>query len=341
MLDGMRTTLDRLPATFDRFVRETEFMADGSTDAMVDRLQALDAAERDDDAWQLDLSAHGIDKPLVFLRGDGTSLYTTRDLAHHAWKLANYDRAVTVLGEDHELQARQVQATLDLLGHDADRVDTVHYSWVTLPEGGMSTREGTGIDLDDLLDEAIDRARAEVEDRLDDRRRDDDLDAADVDRIAEQVGIGAVRFAIVATQASKGITFEWERALDFEAQSAPYVQYVHARCCGILDEAARAGHAVPDDVDPDALRTDAARDLVERIARFPHVVDEAADDRAPHRVATYVRELAEDFNGFYRFCPVLDAAPATRDARLATVAATRHTVANALDVLGIEAPESM
>jgi arginyl-tRNA synthetase len=343
MLDGMRATLDRLPARFDRFVRETGFMRDGSTDDVVERLKSLDAAERDGTAWQLDLD--GIDKPLVFLRGDGTSLYTTRDLAHHEWKLDNYDRAVTVLGEDHELQARQVRATLDRLGHDPDRVETVHYSWVTLPEGGMSTRAGTGIDLDDLLDEAIDRARSEVDDRLDDRRRDDDLDADDVDRIAEGVGVGAVRFAIVATQASKGITFEWERALDFEAQSAPYVQYVHARCCGILAEAAAAGHEPPETVAPETvaagLETAAARDLVETVARFQAVIDDAAADRAPHRVATYVRGLAESFNRFYRSCPVLDASGPTRAARLACVAATRHTVANALDVLGIDALESM
>ncbi|WP_136688767.1 arginine--tRNA ligase [Halorhabdus amylolytica] len=339
VLGGMCGTLGRLPAEFDEFVKETRFMRDGSTDDVVDRLKDLDAAVFEDDAWQLDLP--DFEKNLVFLRSDGTSLYTTRDLAHHEWKFDNFDRAVTVLGEDHKLQADQLSATLDLLGHDTDRLQQVFYSWVNLPEGGMSTREGTGVDLDDLLDEAIDRARDEVENRLEDRQRSDDLDSDDVERIAHQVGIGAVRYDVVAKQPTKGITFEWERALDFEAQSAPYVQYVHARCCGIIEEGRGAGQEVPDAVDADALTTAAERDLLREIARFPAVIEQAADELRPHVVATYTRDLAEAFNVFYRECPVLDADGETRPARLALVAAARTTIANSLDVLGVAAPESM
>jgi len=337
VLGGMSATLERLPAEFDEFVKETRFMRDGSTDDLVVRLKELDEAVYDEDAWQLDLL--DFEKNLVFLRSDGTSLYTTRDLAHHEWKFDNYDRAVTVLGEDHKLQADQLGATLDLLGHDTDQLDQVFYSWVNLPEGGMSTREGTGVDLDDLLDEAIDRARGEVEDRLDDRSRDDDLDAEDVERIAHQVGIGAVRYDIVSKQPTKGITFEWDRALDFEAQSAPYVQYVHARCCGILGESETEPTA--DDLDVTLLDTDAERDLLRVIARFPAVIEQAADEHRPHVVATYTRAIAEQFNTFYRECPVLDAEADVRRARLALVAAARHAVANALDAIGVEAPDSM
>ncbi len=108
--------------------------------------------------------------------------------------------------------------------------------------------------------------------RLDDRTR-GDLDEDDIDRIARQVGIGAVRYDIVSKQPTKGITFEWERALDFEAQSAPYVQYVHARCCGILNEASAAGIEAA----RDALSTGGAR-LAPRTARFPAVIEAAADD---------------------------------------------------------------
>ncbi|WP_324759792.1 arginine--tRNA ligase [Haloarcula montana] len=334
VLGGMQTTLERLPAEFDEFVKETRFMRDGSTDALVDRLQELDCAVYEDDAWQLDLP--DFEKNLVFLRSDGTSLYTTRDLAHHEWKFENYDRAVTVLGEDHKLQADQLSAALELLGNDTDQLRQVFYSWVNLPEGGMSTREGTGIDLDDLLDEAIGRAREEVEDRLDDRSR-GDLDEDDIERIAHQVGVGAVRYDIVSKQPTKGITFEWDRALDFEAQSAPYVQYVHARCCGILDETEDR----PTEPDFDALTEPEERDLLRVVARFPRVIEEAAEDLQPHSVATYTRDIAETFNAFYRECPVLDADPETRRARLALVVAARNTVANALDAVGVEAPTSM
>ena len=341
VIAGMRECLERLPAGFDEFVKETRFMHDGPTDDLVARLEDLDEAVYEEGAWQLDLP--DIDKNFVFLRSDGTSLYATRDLAHHEWKFDNYDRAVTVLGEDHGLQARQLRATLDLLGNDTDQLDQVFYSWVNLPGGeGMSTREGTGIDLDDLLDEAIDRARAEVEDRLDDRIRDDDPDEADVERIARQVGVGAVRYDIVAKQPTKAITFEWERALDFEAQSAPYVQYVHARTCGILDEARADGLEPAAKVDPAHLSTPEERDLLRTVARFPAEVENAAEELQPHGMATYTREFAERFNAFYRECPVLTAEdePARR-ARLALVVAARNTVANALSLLGVEAPESM
>ncbi len=135
VLSGMRVTLDRLPAEFDEFVKETRFMFDGSTDDVVSRLKENEHAVYEEDAWQLDLSEFGFEKNLVFLRSDGTSLYTTRDLAHHEWKLDNYDRAVTVIGEDHKLQADQLAQALELLGNDTEDLTAFHYSWVNLPEG--------------------------------------------------------------------------------------------------------------------------------------------------------------------------------------------------------------
>ncbi len=339
VLEGMRESLARLPARFDEFVKETRFLRDGSTQALVERLQELDASVYEEEAWQLDLRDYDIEKRLVYLRSDGTTLYPTRDLAHHEWKLEHFDRAVTVLGEDHKLQAAQVRAALDLLGNDVDRLAAIHYGWVNLPGGGgMSTREGTGIDLDDLLDEAIERARAEVHDRLETRIRDDVLGEDDIERIARQVGIGAVRYDIVSKQPTKAITFDWDRALDFEAQSAPYLQYAHARCCGIESE---TDERPPEAPDATLLDAPEERELLETIASFPATVETAADELAPHRMATYCRDLADAFNGFYRACPVLDAEADRRAARLALVVGTRHTLANSLDMLGIEAPRSM
>ncbi|MFB6110679.1 MAG: arginine--tRNA ligase [Halodesulfurarchaeum sp.] len=338
VLSGMQRCLARLPAEFEQFVKETRFMRDGSTREVAERLRESGLAYEDEGAWHLDLSDRGFEKDLVFMRSDGTSLYTTRDLAHHEWKFEHYDRAVTVLGEDHKLQARQLQAALDVLGNDPDRLSDVIYSYVNLPTGKMSTRAGTGIDLDDLLDEAIDRAREAVETRLGDRIRDDDLGEADVERIAEQVGIGAVRYDIVSKQPSKPITFKWEDALDFEGQSAPYVQYAHARTCGIVAAA---------DLDPaleaDRLDSDPERALLEAIAAFPARIEESARDLEPHVIATYARELADAVNVFYRECQVLgeDVPTDQSAARLALVVAARNTLANALSALGIAAPESM
>ena len=338
VLGGMRECLERLPAEFDEFVKETRFMRDGSTADVADRLKETPYAIYEEDAWQLDLTDWDIDKRFVFLRSDGTSLYTTRDLAHHEWKFEHYDAAVTVLGEGHALQAQQLRAALEILGNDTTHLDQVLYGWVNLPGGeGMSTRKGTGVMLDDLLDEAIERAKAEVEARMDDRVRAGDLTEDTIDRIAHQVGIGAVRYDIVAKQPTKAITFEWDHALDFEAQSAPYVQYVHARCCGILDRV--EGPAEP----PGDGEFDhpSERELCGVIAAFPHVIEQAAQDRAPHRIASYLQELADTFNAFYRDCPVLDADGETRARRVALVEASRAAVADGLDLLGVDAPDVM
>jgi arginyl-tRNA synthetase len=336
----MQETLGRLPAEFDEFVKETEFLRDGSTHEVVDRLKDSKHAYQEEGAWQLDLEDWDIEQSFVFLRSDDTTLYTTRDLAHHEWKFETFDRAVTVLGEDQELHANKLTAALDILGNDTDRLQELFYAWVNLPGGeSMSTRQGTGVDMDDLLDEAVSRAEDAVRSRMGDRVRGDGLDDDDVDRIAEQVGIGAVRYDIVSKQPTKAITFDWDDALDFEGQSAPFVQYAHARACGIRDGA--------DDVEPelnaDILEDDAERVLLASIARFPVVVEAAAEDLEPHQVATYAREFANDFNAFYRECPVLtdDVAPERQAARLALVDAARQTLANALDVLGIDAPDSM
>src|SRR5699024_5535466 len=164
VLSGMRISLNRLPVDFDEFVKETRFIRNGATDDIIARLEDTEYAVYEDDAWQLDLP--DFEKKLVFVRSDGTSLYTTRDLAHHEWKFDTFDRAVTVLGEGHKLQAGQLRSALSLLGNDTEQLESVLYSWVNLPEGGMRTRKGTGVDLHDLLDDSIRRAREEDDSRL-------------------------------------------------------------------------------------------------------------------------------------------------------------------------------
>ncbi|MDY7082923.1 MAG: arginine--tRNA ligase, partial [Halobacteria archaeon] len=206
--------------------------------------------------------------------------------------------------------------------------ENVFYSYVNLPEGKMSTREGTVVNMDDLLDEAVERARDEMEERAEERERNIE-NAAET---AEAVGIGAVRYDIVARQAEKPITFRWEDALNFDGQHAPYIQYVHARTSGILEKA---------DTEPelvfDALEEDEEISLLKKIGELSAVVEESADELAPHKVATYARELAE----FYRECRVLHDDDEVRRARLALTGAAKNTISASLNLLGIEAPEAM
>jgi arginyl-tRNA synthetase len=327
-LEGQKMTLARLNVFYDLFVWESDFVRNGSVNRIVEKLAKTTYAFRKDGALALDLSSFGMDKEFVLTRADGTSLYTTRDLAYHIWKLSNCDEAVNVLGEDQKLAMQRLGVTLKLLGEEKmPRI--VFYSFVSLPEGRMSTRKGVVVNLDDLLDEAVARAYVEV-----DKRR-KDLPEDKKRKIADLVGIGAVRFDIIRVAPEKSITFKWEQALDFEKQGAPFIQYSHARTCSILEKAR------PGDFNPDMLREKEEVALVKKMAMLPYVVGIASSELKPHLLANYARELAETFNQFYRFVPVLSAEPDLREARLALVDASRITLANALDLLGIEAPEEM
>jgi arginyl-tRNA synthetase len=327
-MEGQKTTLARMNVFYDLFVWESDFVRNGSVKKIVEELSKTPYAERKDGALALNLSSFGMDKDFVLTRADGTSLYTTRDIAYHIWKLSQCDQAVNVLGEDQKLAMQRLEATLKILGQEkVPRI--VFYSFVSLPEGRMSTRKGVVVNLDDLLDEAVARAYVEV-----DKRR-KDLDEDKKRKIADLVGIGAIRFDIIRVAPEKSITFKWEQALDFEKQGAPFIQYSHARTCSILEKAR------PGSFDAAVLKEKEEAALIKKMAMLPYVVDVASKDLKPHLLANYARELAETFNQFYRFVPVLNAEPELREARLALVDAARVTLANSLDLLGIAAPEEM
>lgn len=338
VLAGMRESLARLNVHMDRYSWESEYVFNGATADVVAKLKKTPLAQQDETgAWYVDLASYGIagrSARWTFLRKDGTSLYTTRDLAYHQDKFQRADRCVNVLGEDHKLTMQQLNIALDFLGVDR-HPEVLWISFVSLPEGKMSTRRNRVVFIDDLIDEAVARAREEVM-----KRRGDELSAEQVNQIAEIVGVGALRFNIARVQTEKSITFRWEDALSFDGDSAPFVQYSHARAASILRKARELGIAA-DGSQPLALEQASEVELVKTIARFPSAVRQAADELRIHAMAGYAVELANAFNQFYRDCPVLAEDEPTRPARIALVASTKQAISNALGLLGIEAPESM
>ncbi len=334
VLEGMRESLQRMHVHLDNWAWESTYVRDGSVQEVVETLRARDEAERDEgDAWFIDMEPWGLqgkDTRWFFTRTDGTTLYTTRDLAYHREKFQRADLALNVLGEDHKLTMDQLNVALGLLDVDHEP-EVVWISFVNLPEGKMSTRRGRVVYLDDLLDEAVDRAYAEVE-----ARRSDELSPQEMQEIAEAVGVGAVRFNISRVQPEKGITFRWEEALNFEGSSAPFCQYAHARAAGILQRAEQSA-------EPDLSRLGhkSERALVRTLATFPTLVERCAAERKVHPVAGYAVEVANAFNAFYRDCPVAQAGDGLREARLELVRAAKQVLANALELLGVEAPDSM
>jgi len=336
ILKGMLESLARLKITFDEFVWESELVRDGSVNRVFERLRACPhAIQETNGAWAIDASSYGLPKEsthLVFQRGDGTSLYIARDVAYHLAKFARFARVLDVLGQDHQLHARCLNALLEEIG-ESRRPEFVIYQDITVPEGGrMSTRGGSAVWLDHLLAEAVDRARAEV------LARREDLADSDVDRIAEAVATGAVRYHIVRAAPDKPVVFRWEDALSFEGRSGPFLQYSFARASGVL----RKGEALQPPYPFDAARLSHPDEatLIRIISRFPRTVAYAARTGHVHAVAGYAHELADQFNRFYHAVPVLRSTE-ERSSRIALVAAMRQTLGNALDLLGISPLEAM
>ncbi|MGE5222846.1 MAG: arginine--tRNA ligase, partial [Omnitrophica WOR_2 bacterium] len=281
---------------------------------------------------------------VVILRSDGTALYSTEDLALARMKFREYNlcRSIYIVDVRQSLHFQQVFKTLEIAGYPwADRCYHLPYEVVALPGNVvMSSREGTVVLLEDLIREAIQRALQVVEEK------NPDLDEADKQEVARAVGLGALKYPMLARDSTKVVTFDWKSALDFNGQAAPYIQYAHVRANSILRklqaEGVKAGSA--SELEPASFYyplDPAEVQLIDLISRFPSEVQRAAQEYRPLHITNLAYEIAKAFNDFYNQCPVLKAQPEVRASRLRLVAAARQAMANSLALLGIIAPEVM
>ncbi|NLI73642.1 MAG: arginine--tRNA ligase [Euryarchaeota archaeon] len=332
MLDGIVESLDMINVHIDNFTWESDFIKDGSARQVVDELSKCAVCREEEGAMYLDLEGcgiHGRGTKFFFTRADGTTLYTTRDIAYHLDKFERADRIINILGEDQKLGQAQLANALMFLGKDR-APECIFYSFVSLPEGRMSTRKGVVVYLDDLIEEAEERAMEEV------RKRRDDLSEEKMKEIARDLGRGAVRYNIVRVQPEKQLTFKWDEALNFEGNSAPFVQYAHARACSILRRAGDFDHLT----DLSVLKNDYEVRLIKELAKFPSIIEDAGEKARIHLLPVYCHDVASAFNQFYTYMPVIKGGD-MKDARLILVDATRIVLANALNTLGLIAPEEM
>ncbi|MGZ4881207.1 MAG: arginine--tRNA ligase [Halobacteriota archaeon] len=324
-LQGINETLKNLHVSHDRFVWESEFIDD--LDGIIAELRSYGATQNDGSV-HIDLSSFGIAKDLVVRRSDGTSVYATRDIAYHVWKAGRCNRMIDVLGADHKLNALQVGKALELLSISAPEV--VFFEFVSLPEGSMSTRRGHFVSADEVLRKVTEKAYEEV-----DKRR-PTLSEEEKSGIAQAVGIGATRYDLLRVSADKPMVFNWSEALDFERQGGPFLQYAHARASNILVKT-----TFENNYDPNLLTDESEIKVIKLCAKFPAVIEDITKNLSVSVLTTYARELAEAFNQFYRFMPVLSAEPEVRRARLALVVSARIVLRNVLNCLGIEPVDSM
>ncbi len=328
-LEGIKETLRKLNVQHDEFVWESEFVRNGYVDRILKMLDEKGLLKKDG-AWIIDLSDLGYEKEVVVRRENGTTLYVTRDLAYHLWKNENFERFINVLGADHKLVGRQLQDILRLLGLKPPEI--VFFEFVSLPEGSMSTRKGKFISADELIEKVYEEAKKIVEGR-------EELKEEEKEHIARAVAIGALRFDFVKIAPEKPMVFDWRKALDFERQTASYIQYSHARCCSILRKAVESG--MPDLDFRGDLCTPLERKLVVLLSKFSYVVLRVVNELKPNVFADYLLKVANAFNDFYRDHPVLKAESELRMHRLAIVDATRIVLRNGLELLGIEPLERM
>jgi len=324
-LDGFAVTLRNLNVAHDRFVWESDFVRNGDTERIIGKIRKLSQA-KEEGTLALDLEEFGFTNKYVIRRTDGTSVYAARDLAYHAWKSRNFDRAIDVLGADHKLIGAQLICTLNLLGERPPEI--VHFEFVSLPEGSMSTRAGKFVSADDLIVEVTKRAFDEVTVRR------PELDGEIRHGIAKSVALAAIRYDIVKVSPEKSTVFDWKEALNFERQSGPYIQYAHARACSILEKGGDFAMCFD-------LGDDSEIVLAKLIAKFPVVIETVVTDLRPHLLAIYARELADSFNSFYHFEPVLKSEGKVRERRLTLVKAVQNTLKEALETLGIDAVRTM
>jgi arginyl-tRNA synthetase len=271
----------------------------------------------------------------IILRSDGTTLYLTKDLALAKVKFETYhvDRSIYVVDDRQSLSLQQAFKILELLGfHQAEKCYHLAYGYVNLPEGGMSARRGRVVLFKDVAEEAIHRVLREIEEK------NPELAQEQRQAVAQQVGLGAMTYAMLSVDNNKEIIFDMETALNFDGHTGPYIQNAHVRANSIIKKAG----GVPSQADFDYPLTSHEVQLIDLISRFPATVQQAALEYRPLVMANYAYELASAFHSFYHVDDVIHVEePNIRAARIRLMAAARQTLANALRLLDIQAPEVM
>jgi arginyl-tRNA synthetase len=328
-----RRIYDRLGVTFDSWRGESAYLEDAKT--VIEEAVRAGVAQEDQGALIVPLVDAGIETPLILRTSDGRTMYHTRDVAAAVYRIRTYDpvRLIYVVGADQRLHFRQLFATLAKMGYGGVTYAHVDFGLITLPEGRMSTRRGRVVFLDDVLDEAVARARQLVE-------KNAELADAEKDEVARIVGIGAIKYADLSQSRGKNIVFEWDRMLALDGDSAPYLQYTYVRARGIMRRGTMAYPAGA--IDARATETPEEWALIKHIARFPEAVRDAVRAHHPHVVANYLYHLAQTFHAFYHQVPVLQASDeALRHSRMELVRATAQVMRTGLGLLGIQVPERM
>lgn len=334
---GFDETYKRMGVDFDKIYYESQTYLEGK-EKVLEGLEKGIMYRKDDGSVWADLTADGLDHKLL-LRADGTSVYMTQDIGTAKLRYQDFpiSKMIYVVGNEQNYHFQVLSLLLDKLGFEWGK-DLVHFSYgmVELPNGKMKSREGTVVDADDLMDAMVADAR-KVSDEL---GKLDGLSDDEAALVAETVGLGALKYFLLKVDPRKNITFNPEESIDFNGNTGPFIQYTYARIRSVLRKAAEAGMTIGDY--STAVPGEREITLIQRLADFPAVVQEAGRTYSPALIANYVYDLVKEFNQFYHDCAILkEEDTALRSLRLQLCETVASVVRTGLNLLGIGVVERM
>jgi arginyl-tRNA synthetase len=321
---------EMLGIQFDYFTGESFY--NDKMQPVIDELKEKNLLEKDEGAYIVRLDEYDL-PPCIILKTDGATLYSTRDLAAAEYRKKTFDfhKALYVVAYQQSLHFKQLFAVLKKMGKPwADDMQHVAFGMVSLEDGTLSTRQGKIVLLEDVLSRAIEKTLATINEK--------NPDLANKEEVARQVGIGAVLYSTLSAGRIKDITFSFDRVLNFDGETGPYVQYTHARASSVLRKfnGNDAGEA-----DYSALEVDDAFAVIRQIADFPAAVCAAAEKNEPSVVTRHITLLAQHFNKYYYEHRIMDTDTQKTNARIRLTRAVQSTIRTGLSLLGIAAPERM
>lgn len=321
---------------FDSYAGES-FYSD-KIPAAVAQLEEKGLLKESQNSIIVDLDQFGL-APALVKKSDGSTLYITRDIAAALYRKDTYDfyKCLYVVASQQDLHFKQLFKVMELMGNQwAQNCIHVQFGMVSLAEGTLSTRKGRVVFLEDVLNKTVEKTREVVVEK--------GVVSENIDRVAEEVGIGAVVFNELAHNRIKDYTFDWDKVLNFEGETGPYVQYTHARSCSLLRKAGKDMVSKAknlDNIDYEKLTSNTMYELAKLIHNMPEVIKEAADRYEPSVITRHVVKIAQGFNRFYNEERILQGDATGTVSRLTLVIATKNAIKNGLALLGIKAPERM
>lgn len=325
---GQTKIFNELKIFYDCYDYESQFLFDNSLDKIVEQIRATGLLFEDEEGrYVVNLEKYQL-SPLVITRGDKTSLYPLRDIAYTIWKCKkNNDKNIIILGQDQQLYFQQVAAIVEELGYK--RPDVIHYAFVLLVEGKMSTRQGTVVLLEDFMKESVNK----VNEGIIERETKGDLERA------KKIGYSTVKYSMEKTSNGRNVVFDWDQALSFDGDTASYLLYSYARINSIISKLEIEPSVA---IDFANLTHYSEVDLIDALYRFPSIVKKALQEYSPHIITHYSFELAKKFSVFYHDCSILNAeTEELKGARLTLIKAVKQVLENAFFILGLEAVEHM